>query len=66
MLPFVLSFHSDKPKYIQIYEAFRYQIESQNICAHEKLPSIRLLAEHLQLSRNTTLQVLLFPGRQPI
>lgn len=56
MLPFILSFHSDKPKYIQIYEVFRYQIESQNICAHEKLPSIRLLAEHLQVSRNTTLQ----------
>lgn len=35
---------------------FRYQIESQNINADEKLPSIRLLAEHLQVSRNTTLQ----------
>lgn len=56
MLPFIISFRSDKPKYIQIYEQIRHQIESKNIIANEKLPSIRTLADNLQVSRNTTLQ----------
>lgn len=56
MLPFIISFRLDRPKYIQIYEELRHLIECKSIIANEKLPSIRTLADNLQVSRNTTLQ----------
>ena len=42
-------------KYIQIYERFKSLIEQGSILANERLPSIRQLADSLQVSRNTTL-----------
>lgn len=43
------------PKYKQIYEHFKLLIEHGDIKAEEPLPSIRHLAQSLQVSRNTTL-----------
>ena len=43
------------PKYRQIYEHFKLFIEQGDILAGQKLPSIRQLADSLQVSRNTTL-----------
>lgn len=51
----IFAFKGDSPKYIQIYEKFKVFIERGNISAGEQLPSIRQLAESLQVSRNTTL-----------
>lgn len=42
-------------KYKQIYERFKLLIEQGDLPANEQLPSIRQLAESLQVSRNTTL-----------
>ena len=50
---FVLTDHA--PKYKQIYEQFKLLIEHGDIKADEPLPSIRHLAQSLQVSRNTTL-----------
>ncbi|AWC33244.1 PLP-dependent aminotransferase family protein [Bacillus cytotoxicus] len=51
----IFAFKGDSPKYIQIYEQFKVFIERGDISAGEQLPSIRQLAESLQVSRNTTL-----------
>lgn len=51
----IFTMQDDSPKYKQIYEKFRLFIEKGDIQAHEQLPSIRQLAESLQVSRNTTL-----------
>lgn len=47
--------NNDSPKYKQIYEQFKSFIEKGNIKANEQLPSIRQLADSLDVSRNTTL-----------
>lgn len=51
----IFSFADDSPKYIQIYERFKQFIEQGDLLAGQKLPSIRQLADTLQVSRNTTL-----------
>lgn len=43
------------PKYKQIYEQFKSFIERGDILPNNPLPSIRQLADSLQVSRNTTL-----------
>ncbi|MBT2759068.1 PLP-dependent aminotransferase family protein [Mesobacillus foraminis] len=43
------------PKYKQIYQTIRSLIEKAELKANTKLPSIRQLADLLQVSRNTTL-----------
>lgn len=45
----------DSPKYKQIYEQFKSFIKRGDIHPNDRLPSIRQLAESLQVSRNTTL-----------
>lgn len=45
----------DSPKYKQIYEQFKSFIERGDIHPNDPLPSIRQLADSLQVSRNTTL-----------
>lgn len=44
---------SKKPLYAQIYEYIRKNIADGKISCGEKLPSTRLLAKHLQISRST-------------
>ena len=51
----IFPFKDDSPKYIQIYEQFKRFIEQGDILAGQKLPTIRQLADSLQVSRNTTL-----------
>ncbi|MBT2722799.1 PLP-dependent aminotransferase family protein [Bacillus sp. ISL-46] len=51
----IFAFKDDSPKYKQIYEQFKLFIESGDIPAGDPLPSIRQLADSLQVSRNTTL-----------
>ncbi|GGG15878.1 GntR family transcriptional regulator [Lysinibacillus alkalisoli] len=46
----------NRPKYQQIYEQIKLGIEQKHWQADDALPSIRALAEDLQVSRNTTLQ----------
>jgi GntR family transcriptional regulator / MocR family aminotransferase len=50
---FALEDHSSK--YKQIYERFKLLIEHGDLPANDQLPSIRQLADSLQVSRNTTL-----------
>ncbi|PWW31371.1 GntR family transcriptional regulator/MocR family aminotransferase [Cytobacillus oceanisediminis] len=51
----IFSMKDDSPKYKQIYGQFKNYIEQGVIPADEQLPSIRQLADSLQVSRNTTL-----------
>lgn len=51
----IFAFKDDSPKYKQIYEQFKLLIEQGKLVANEQLPSIRELADSLQVSRNTTL-----------
>jgi len=51
----IFAFKDDSPKYKQIYEQFKVFIEQGDMLADEQLPSIRQLADSLQVSRNTTL-----------
>ncbi|MGC4376561.1 PLP-dependent aminotransferase family protein [Fictibacillus sp. Mic-4] len=51
----IFRLNNDSPKYKQIYEQFKLFIEQGDIKANEQLPSIRQLADSLQVSRNTTL-----------
>lgn len=51
----IFTFHDRSPKYKQIYEKLKSFIEQGDIKADEPLPSIRQLADSLQVSRNTTL-----------
>ncbi|MGG4496512.1 PLP-dependent aminotransferase family protein [Brevibacillus reuszeri] len=55
MINTIFAFTDSSPKYKQIYEHFKYLIEQGDIKADEPLPSIRQLADSLQVSRNTTL-----------
>lgn len=41
------------PLYVQLYEYFKREIEEKTISANSKLPSIRQLALHLKVSKNT-------------
>ncbi|MGE7762158.1 PLP-dependent aminotransferase family protein [Peribacillus sp. NPDC097895] len=51
----IFAFKDESPKYKQIYEQFKLFIERGDIPAGDPLPSIRHLADSLQVSRNTTL-----------
>lgn len=51
----IFTLQNGTSKYIQIYERFKLLIEQGDILANEQLPSIRQLADSLQVSRNTTL-----------
>lgn len=51
----IFAFKEGSPKYKQIYEHFKLFIERGDIPAGDPLPSIRQLADSLQVSRNTTL-----------
>lgn len=55
MINTIFTFKDNSPKYKQIYEKFKSFIEQGDILANEQLPSIRQLADSLQVSRNTTL-----------
>lgn len=45
--------HSSEPKYLQLYSYITKQIWNGTLTAGTRLPSIRTLAAHLHLSRNT-------------
>ncbi|MFR5601024.1 MAG: PLP-dependent aminotransferase family protein [Lachnospiraceae bacterium] len=45
---------SDMPYYQQIYLFLKKEIQQGNLAARVRLPSTRLLAEHLKVSRSTT------------
>ncbi len=51
----IFAFREGSPKYSQIYEQFKVFIEMGDLKTNDQLPSIRQLAESLQVSRNTTL-----------
>lgn len=51
----IFALKHDSPKYKQIYEQLKLLIERGDILPNEQLPSIRQLAESLQVSRNTSL-----------
>lgn len=55
MITTIFALNEDTPKYKQIYEQFKNYIEQGDILPDEQLPSIRELADSLQVSRNTTL-----------
>lgn len=50
MLTYNLDARSDKPKYEYLYELIRADIMAGRLCAGERLPSKRTLAEHLGVS----------------
>ncbi|MEH7344761.1 PLP-dependent aminotransferase family protein [Bacillus sp. JJ1532] len=52
---FIFALEDHSSKYKQIYERFKLLIEHGDLPANEQLPSIRQLADSLQVSRNTTL-----------
>ena len=52
MIP--LDSHSEMPYYEQIYEYIREEIKKGNLKSSTRIPSTRLLAEHLKVSRSTT------------
>ena len=49
-----LDSRSKKPLYEQIYSHIRAEIRNGSLKAGERLPSTRVLAEHLKVSRSTT------------
>ncbi|MEI4771846.1 PLP-dependent aminotransferase family protein [Psychrobacillus sp. FJAT-51614] len=51
----IFALENNTSKYKQIYERFKLFIEHGDLPANEQLPSIRQLADSLQVSRNTTL-----------
>ncbi|GAB3059650.1 MocR-like pyridoxine biosynthesis transcription factor PdxR [Virgibacillus ainsalahensis] len=55
MKNYLFALNESSSKYKQIYEQFKSFIEQGNVKADEQLPSIRQLADSLQVSRNTTL-----------
>ncbi|MFJ5789622.1 PLP-dependent aminotransferase family protein [Lysinibacillus sp. NPDC093197] len=55
MHDFIFPFSNEEPKYKQIYQQLKALIEQGNLQSNDSLPSIRRLAETLQVSRNTTL-----------
>ena len=52
---FIFPFSNEEPKYKQIYQQLKTLIEQGSLKSNDCLPSIRRLAESLQVSRNTTL-----------
>jgi GntR family transcriptional regulator / MocR family aminotransferase len=52
-LSIVLNTETHTHLYQQIYEHIKSEIKKGKLLAGEKLPSTRLLAEHLQVSRST-------------
>jgi len=55
MNDFIFPISHDEPKYKQIYQQLKMLIVQGNLKSNDSLPSIRRLAETLQVSRNTTL-----------
>lgn len=55
MKNFIFALDDYSAKYKQIYERFKLYIEHGDLPENEQLPSIRQLADSLQVSRNTTL-----------
>lgn len=53
MLTPILDSDKNQPLYEQLYRYVRAEIESNRLAAHEKLPSKRMLAEHLKVSQMT-------------
>jgi len=53
LFTFSINTQSKKHIYIQIYEYIKEEIKSGNLKYNTKLPSTRLLSQHLQVSRNT-------------
>ncbi|HAS73555.1 MAG TPA: hypothetical protein DCS67_05370, partial [Clostridiales bacterium UBA8960] len=54
MIGFVINFqNSGSPKYIQLYEYIRKEIELGNLKNREKLPSVRMLSKMLSISKVT-------------
>lgn len=49
-----LDTQSQKPLYEQIYAHIQNEIRTGGLCAADRLPSTRVLAEHLKVSRSTT------------
>ncbi len=49
----MLDSSNDSPLYLQLYQYIRQQIESGAIQTDSSLPSIRQLAQHLEISKNT-------------
>ena len=52
---FIFPIHNNEAKYKQIYQQLKTLIEQGILKSNDCLPSIRRLAETLQVSRNTTL-----------
>ncbi|QDQ02666.1 PLP-dependent aminotransferase family protein [Lysinibacillus fusiformis] len=55
MNDYIFPFTNEEAKYKQIYQQIKTLIEQGNLKSNDSLPSIRRLAETLQVSRNTTL-----------
>ncbi|MGE8204720.1 PLP-dependent aminotransferase family protein [Heyndrickxia sp. NPDC080065] len=55
MKELLIPLNDNSPKYKQIYHSIRSLIENGKLQADTKLPSVRQLADSLQVSRNTTL-----------
>ncbi|WP_107949139.1 PLP-dependent aminotransferase family protein [Lysinibacillus parviboronicapiens] len=55
MKDFIFLFTTGEAKYKQIYQQIKTLIEQRNLKSNDCLPSIRKLADTLQVSRNTTL-----------
>ena len=53
MLEFIVRFYGSTPKYVQLYDYIKSEIINGNIKSGSKLPSSRMLATHLSVSRNT-------------
>lgn len=54
-LMITVNFHANTPLYRQLYDAIKHAILDGTIAAHEKLPSKRNLAQHLNISQNTVM-----------
>ena len=52
MIP--LKAQAGKPMYEQIYEYIKEEIRKGSLAAGTRLPSTRILAEHLKISRSTS------------
>jgi len=52
MLEFIVKFHDQRPKYIQLYDYIKREISNGNMSPGAQLPSSRKLANHLAVSRN--------------
>jgi GntR family transcriptional regulator len=50
---FELNFKSGKPAYLQIVEQVKHALATSALRPGDQLPTIRVLAEHLRINRNT-------------